>query len=188
MCAFVIALFAYVKCGFFVNNLLRLFQYIQRQISACLPVGRFEISVKSASMIIISKLAEQTQRIAQELASNLQGGEILCFSGELGAGKTTFIQGLARGLEIKENITSPTFVIFKKYNTKNNLVFYHFDLYRIQDPQEILDLGYTEIVNNKKNISAIEWSEKIKDQIPLKNVIHINLEYLDKNQRKITIK
>lgn len=138
-------------------------------------------------MEIISKSSEQTQKIAQELASNLHGGEILCFSGELGAGKTTFIQGLAKGLEIKENLTSPTFVIFKKYQTKNNLEFYHFDLYRIQDPQEILDLGYTEIVNSKKNISAIEWSEKIKDQIPLKNVIHIKLEYLDENQRKITI-
>ncbi len=139
-------------------------------------------------MEIISKSSEQTQKIAQELASNLQGGEILCFSGELGAGKTTFIQGLAKGLEIKENLTSPTFVIFKKYQAKNNLEFYHFDLYRIQDPQEILDLGFTEIINNKKNITAIEWSEKIKDQIPLKNVIYIKLEYLDKDQRKITIK
>lgn len=138
-------------------------------------------------MIIISKSAQQTQKIASKLASNLKGNEILCFSGELGAGKTTFIQGLTRGLEITENITSPTFVIFKKYKTKNNLEFYHFDLYRIQDPQEILDLGFTEIINNKKNITAIEWSEKIKDLIPLKNVIYIKLEYIDKNQRKITI-
>ncbi|MFA6296832.1 MAG: tRNA (adenosine(37)-N6)-threonylcarbamoyltransferase complex ATPase subunit type 1 TsaE [Patescibacteria group bacterium] len=138
-------------------------------------------------MEIISKSSQQTQDIAHKLAQQLNGGEILCFSGELGAGKTTFIQGLAKGLEIKENLTSPTFVIFKKYPAKNNLEFYHFDLYRIHDPQEILDLGYTEIINNKKNISAIEWSEKIKDQIPLKNVIHINLEYLDKDQRKIII-
>jgi len=138
-------------------------------------------------MEIISKSSEQTKKIAQELASNLQGGKILCFSGELGAGKTTFIQGLAKGLEIKENITSPTFVIFKKYKAKNNLEFYHFDLYRIQDPQEALDLGFTEIINNKKNITAIEWSEKITDLIPLKNVIHIKLEYLDQNKRKITI-
>ena len=148
-------------------------------------------------MIIISKSSEQTQKIASQLASNLSGNEILCFSGELGSGKTTFIQGLAKGLGITENITSPTFVIFKKYKAKNNFhplgdhpkgeEFYHFDLYRIHDPQEVLDLGFTEIINNKKNISAIEWSEKIKDLIPLKNVIYIKLEYQNKNQRKITI-
>lgn len=136
---------------------------------------------------IISKSAQQTQDIASKLASNLKGSEILCFSGELGAGKTTFIQGLAKGLEITENITSPTFVIFKKYQAKNNLEFYHFDLYRIQDPQEVLDLGFTEIINNKKNIVCIEWSEKIKDLLPLKNAIFIKLEYLDKDQRKIII-
>lgn len=138
-------------------------------------------------LTIISKSTKQTQDIASKLASNLKGGEILCFSGELGAGKTTLIQGLAKGLEIKENITSPTFVIFKKYKAKNNLEFYHFDLYRIQDPQEVLDLGFTEIINNPKNITAIEWSEKIKDLLPLKNVIYLKLEYLNQKERKITI-
>ena len=90
-------------------------------------------------------------------------------------------------INIKDNITSPTFVIYKKYKAKNNLNFYHFDLYRIQEPQEILDLGFEEIINNKKNIIAIEWSEKIKDLLPNKNIIYIKFEYLDKNKRKIII-
>ena len=88
-------------------------------------------------MIIISKSTAQTQEIAQKLAKELTGQEIICFTGELGSGKTTFIQGLAKGLNIKDNITSPTFVIYKKYKAKKNLNFYHFDLYRTQNPQEI---------------------------------------------------
>jgi len=137
---------------------------------------------------LLSTSAEQTQKFAQDFAKKLTGNQILALDGELGSGKTTFVQGLAKGLNIDDNITSPTFVIYKKYKTQNKKIknFYHFDLYRIQDPQEILDLGFEEIINDPNSIIAIEWSEKIKDILP-QNTIHINFEYINKDSRKIKI-
>jgi len=133
----------------------------------------------------ISNSKEETQKIAFDLAKRLGGGEILCFFGNLGAGKTTFIQGLAKKLGVKQNVTSPTFVLMKKYKTpKNN--FYHLDCYRLSSPQEAIDLGIEEIWENKNNIIAIEWADKITDILPKKH-IDICLESLSENERKITI-
>lgn len=140
-------------------------------------------------MTIITSSSQQTQNLAKNLLNNLKHKNILCFQGELGSGKTTFIQGLAKELKIKDNIISPTFVIFKKYKTNNDKIktLYHFDLYRIQDPQEIIDLGFEEIFTCQNCLIAIEWPEKIKNLLPQNKIININLEYLDKNKRKITI-
>ncbi len=109
--------------------------------------------------------------------------------GELGGGKTTFLQGFARGLGIKEKILSPTFVIMKKFviPAKAGIRFYHFDYYRLKNEKEILELGFREIISNPKNIVAIEWPEKIKKVLP-KNVIFIDFEFVGKDKRGITIK
>ena len=140
-------------------------------------------------MEIITKSAKETQKVGRFLAEEIIKGKrikgkaiIIALEGDLGGGKTTFIQGFAKGLGIKDKITSPTFVIFKKYD-----FLYHFDCYRINKSEDIINLDFNEIINNNKNIVVIEWAEKIKKVIP-KNSLWLKFEYLDKNERRIIIK
>ena len=129
----------------------------------------------------------QTQKIGRVLAKEIlktplrKKARVLGLTGNLGGGKTTFLQGFAWGLRIKEKINSPTFVIMKRF--KN---FYHFDCYRIQKQKDILDLGFEKIINNPKNIVAIEWADKIKKIIP-KDTLWIKFEHLGGNKRRIVI-
>lgn len=109
---------------------------------------------------------------------------VLNLKGNLGAGKTTFVQGLASGLGIRKKILSPTFIIFNKYKIKDGY-FYHIDCYRIEKEKEIIDLGFDQIVNNPKNIIAIEWGEKIKKIMP-KSAIEIKFKITKEDKRKIT--
>ncbi|MFH0968909.1 MAG: tRNA (adenosine(37)-N6)-threonylcarbamoyltransferase complex ATPase subunit type 1 TsaE [Patescibacteria group bacterium] len=127
----------------------------------------------------------QTQKLGENLARELKGAcppkrrrEIICLSGDLGAGKTTFTQGLLKGLKIKGPHTSPTFVIMKKYND-----IYHFDAYRINE-KDILGLGWKEIIADKNNIIIIEWAERVKNIIP-KNALWIKFKWVGENSREL---
>lgn len=115
---------------------------------------------------------------------------VIGLEGDLGSGKTTFLQGLAKGLGIKQKITSPTFLIMKKFNLGCSTLkfehFYHIDCYRVQKPKEILNLGFKEIISNPQNIVAIEWAEKIKNIIP-GAAFWIRFEFINQNTRRITI-
>ena len=111
---------------------------------------------------------------------------ILALEGELGSGKTTFIQGFAKGLGIKRRILSPSFLILRLYSLKN-FNFYHLDCYRIKKTKEILDLGFKEIIKEKKVVVVIEWADKIYQILP-KNIIEIKFKWLGENERKIIIK
>lgn len=130
---------------------------------------------------------KETQRLAGEVLADLikkspkNKALILALQGDLGSGKTTFTQGLAKFLKIKGRITSPTFVILKRF--KN---LYHIDAYRINKPEEILDLGWREIISNPKNIIVIEWPEKIKKFLP-KQTYFLNLKFINETQREIKI-
>jgi len=141
---------------------------------------------------IITNSSEETQLFAEKLARNMNGGEVICFYGDLGYGKTTFIQGFARGLGLEGRIISPTFIIMRSYRAKSKIQdsrfknFYHIDLYRINTPQEIIDLGLHELLNNSENIIAIEWPEKMGKLLP-KNRIDIIFEYLEEDKRNIVI-
>ena len=114
----------------------------------------------------------------------------MALEGELGAGKTTFLQGLARGLGITEKILSPTFVIMRNFRIPGEPngfgKFYHIDCYRIRKPKEILDLGLKEIISSPKNIVAIEWADRIKRALP-RNSITVKFAFVDKKTRKIAI-
>jgi len=114
---------------------------------------------------------------------------VVGLEGDLGGGKTTFLQGFARGLKIKEKILSPTFIIFRKFKIQNSKfkVFYHIDCYKIKKPKELLDLGFKEIIENPKNIVAIEWAENIKKILP-KDTKILKFEFVDPNKRKIVLK
>ncbi|MCL5411529.1 MAG: tRNA (adenosine(37)-N6)-threonylcarbamoyltransferase complex ATPase subunit type 1 TsaE [Patescibacteria group bacterium] len=139
-------------------------------------------------MEYISHSAEETKKFAQEFAQKLQGGEVIALIGNLGGGKTTFTQGLAEGLGIKQRVLSPTFVLMRSYPFKKggkSLTLYHLDLYRLEKSKEAKALGLEEIWSDPKNVVLIEWAEKIKSLLPEKT-IEIRFEYLEENERKIS--
>lgn len=138
-------------------------------------------------MKYISNSYEETQKIAADFAKTLKEGDVLCMYGNLGVGKTAFVQGLAKGLEIDEPITSPTFTIVNEYS--GTLPLYHFDVYRIADSDEMYEIGYEEYVYGD-GVSVIEWPQLIDDILPEKRYdIEIAKDY-DKgeNYRTIEIK
>jgi tRNA threonylcarbamoyladenosine biosynthesis protein TsaE len=140
---------------------------------------------------IITNSAEETQKLGEKLAKEIKSGKtavVLGLQGDLGGGKTTFLQGFAKGLNIKEKILSPTFVILKHFKIKSSEFedFYHVDCYRINQPEDILELGFKEIISNPKNILAIEWPERILKILP-KTAVTIKFLFIDENKREITI-
>jgi len=139
---------------------------------------------------IISKSPQETQEIARRILSNFKKGGVIALHGELGSGKTTFAQGIARALGITQRVVSPTFLIRKEYSipTKNNIrKLYHLDLYRLQSAKEVDAIGIREIMNEQDALVLIEWPEKIIESLPT-STIHIIFEYIDETIRKIIIR
>lgn len=108
--------------------------------------------------------AEETKALAACLAELLEGGEVIALDGDLGAGKTQFTQGIAQGLGIVEAVTSPTFTIMMEY-LQGRLPLYHFDLYRLEHPEELEDIAFYEYVEGQ-GVSCIEWASKFRDELP----------------------
>lgn len=127
----------------------------------------------------------ETERIAEQLGRTLSGGETVLLSGEMGAGKTHFVKGLAVGLEISDVITSPTFALHNSYTGR--LTLNHFDFYRIDDSSEVEVLGLNEFFYDDRGVSVIEWGENIADLIPA-NSIRVTIEKISENRRRITLK
>lgn len=138
-------------------------------------------------MEYISTSCGETQKIASEFAKTLKAGDTVCMYGDLGAGKTAFVQGMAKGLEIEEPITSPTFTIVNEYS--GTLPLYHFDVYRIADSDEMYEIGYEEYVYGD-GISVIEWAELIEDILPDNRFAVTILKDMSKGEdyRKIEIR
>ena len=153
----------------------------------------------------LTKNPSGTKKLGEKLAKRIlkeklkKRALVIGLAGELGGGKTTFLQGFAKGLGIKEKILSPTFVILKRFKIKNATLrgvrqlasrrfknFYHIDCYRLNTPKEILELGFKEVVASPQNIIAIEWAEKIKKILP-KGTLFIKFGFMDKNKRKILV-
>lgn len=135
---------------------------------------------------LITQSFQETQQFGREFAKSLKGGEVLTLSGDLGSGKTTFVQGLAKGLNITQKIISPTFIIMRTYERGNDTYFYHVDLYRIGEAKEVEGLGLLELLNDPKNIVVMEWPEKMEELLPDKR-IDLLFTYLDDNKRVIEI-
>jgi tRNA threonylcarbamoyladenosine biosynthesis protein TsaE len=133
-----------------------------------------------------TKSFEETRILGQKFARQLILGDVLAFYGDLGSGKTTFIQGLALGLNIKRRIISPTFIIVRHYSLKKGN-FYHIDLYRTQNVDDLFSVGLDEVVINKENIVTIEWAEKLGKLLPQKRY-DLKFSYLDDNTREIKIR
>lgn len=140
----------------------------------------------------ITKSSAQTRKLGENLAGKIlrqnavKKAIVLVLSGNIGTGKTTFLQGFAKGLGIKEKITSPTFVIMKKFKIQNSkfVNFYHLDCYRLNNSEEILDLGFEEVISNPENIVVVEWPENIRKIIP-KDAVKIKFTHLWGDKRKV---
>lgn len=141
-------------------------------------------------MEIFTKSAQETQELGEKIGNRLKEGCLICLYGDLGSGKTTFMQGLALGLGIKKRVLSPTFIIMRQYSIENcklkieNLT--HVDLYRINNEHDVEPLGLRELWENSENVVAIEWPEKIERVLP-KDRVNIYFQYLRENERSIRI-
>ena len=126
-----------------------------------------------------TKSAQETKKIAKLLAQEISRPVVLALTGDLGSGKTTFIQGFLKGLGVKKRITSPTFVIMRTYN-----LVYHIDCYRLSKAKELLKLGFKEILQSPKVIILIEWAEKIQKILP-KNTIWLEFKHGKKPNERV---
>lgn len=122
---------------------------------------------------------EETQHFAIKLAKRLERGDVITLEGDLGVGKTTFTKGLAKGLNIKSNISSPTFTIIKEY--VGRLPLYHMDAYRLEHSDE--DIGFEEYFYGD-GVSVIEWAQYIEDYLPEERLA-ITIKYEENNSRKL---
>jgi tRNA threonylcarbamoyladenosine biosynthesis protein TsaE len=134
-------------------------------------------------LVIETLSADETRSLGQKIAKQLKPKDILALFGPLGAGKTTLIQGLAEGLEVKDYVTSPTFVLINEY--KGRLPLYHIDLYRLESIGQIEDLGIAEYFE-KDGVTVIEWADRLGDNLP-DDIKSIEIEPLSETQRRFNI-
>lgn len=136
-------------------------------------------------MEYITHSPEETEALGAEYAKTLSAGDVVAFSGDLGAGKTAFTRGVLRGLGYTGRVTSPTFAIANEYDTPGGRVA-HFDLYRILDSEALFEIGFDEYLDGSR-IVLIEWSENAGDMLP-ENYKTVHIQYGNKeNDRVVTI-
>ena len=137
-------------------------------------------------MDYLSNSVEETEALGAELAGRLEPGDVVAFTGDLGAGKTAFTRGLARGLGITDRITSPTFTIVNEYEG-GRLPLFHFDMYRLGSSDELFDIGWEDYLS-RNGVCAVEWSEIVDDAIE-GDAIRVDIRRgAADSQRIITIK
>lgn len=127
----------------------------------------------------------ETKALGKKIARTLRGGEIICLSGDLGAGKTTFTQGLLEELGAQGPYTSPTFVVLKNYKGAcRNLAIYHIDAYRISF-EDLLGLGFRDFAGKPQTVTIVEWPENVREVLP-DDALNLKIEWLDETRRRLT--
>ena len=134
-------------------------------------------------MQFITKSPEETERLGERLGKMLRGGEVIAYLGDLGAGKTAFTRGLARGLGISMRVTSPTYTIVNEY-TGGRLPLFHFDMYRLGSAEELFDIGWEDYLA-RDGVCAVEWSENVQEA--MQGAITVRMEKRSENTRCIRI-
>jgi tRNA threonylcarbamoyladenosine biosynthesis protein TsaE len=135
-------------------------------------------------LIVQTTSADETELLGQRLAQPLRGGDVIALSGELGSGKTTFTQGVARGLGIHAAVTSPTFVLVNRHRAPDGRVLQHADCYRLADaPSEMWDIGLTDLYEGE-DIVVIEWADRIPGLLP-DDYLEIVFTYLNEHCRQL---
>ena len=134
-------------------------------------------------MQFITNAPEETEALGEKLAKLLRPGTVLAYLGDLGAGKTAFTRGLARGLGCTDTVTSPTYTIVNEY-LSGRIPLFHFDMYRLRSSDDLWDIGWEDYLE-RGGVCAVEWSENVADA--MENAVTVNLEKLGENTRRITI-
>lgn len=140
-------------------------------------------------MKVISHSEKATQKFAFDFAKKLKGGETIGLIGDLGAGKTAFVKGLAKGLGIKKTITSPTFVVMKVYPVKHTTIKHlvHVDAYRVKTATSLTAIGLEDYIKSNDSVVVIEWADLVEEILP-KNIIIINFIHKLEKERSIIYK
>ena len=136
-------------------------------------------------MQFITKSPEETERLGERLGKTLRVGEVIAYLGDLGAGKTAFTRGLARGLGISMRVTSPTYTIVNEY-TGGRLPLFHFDMYRLASAEELFDIGWEDYLA-RGGVCAVEWSENVQDALEAPITVRIDRVPDGDDCRRITI-
>ena len=134
-------------------------------------------------MEFITHSPEETEALGTRLAQVLSAGTVIAYRGDLGAGKTAFTRGLARGLGFQEQVTSPTYTIVNEY-LGGRLPLFHFDMYRLRSADDLFDIGWDDYLD-RNGVCAVEWSENVAEA--LENPLTVTIEKLGETDRKITI-
>ena len=134
-------------------------------------------------MIYHTNSEAETERVGTSLAAVLRPGDVVAMAGDLGAGKTVFIRGLARGLGVTGRVTSPTYTIVNEY--EGRLPLFHFDMYRLDGPEELYDIGWDDYLK-RGGVCAVEWSERAEGLLP-ENAVRVRVTAEDENTRRIEI-
>ena len=155
------------------------------------PSETKKLGEKLAKKILCSGKPSELEQARHGVRRMRDSAFVLGLVGELGGGKTTFLQGFARGLGIKEKILSPSFVIMKRFDISHKnpafKAFYHIDCYRIEKVKEVLGLDFKEIISNPQNIVAIEWADRIWKILP-RNTLILEFELKNRSKRKVKIR
>lgn len=141
-----------------------------------------------------TKSSKETKNLAKKVAKALRPGDVVALNGDLGGGKTTFTKGLAEACGVAEPITSPTFMLSRVFKLTSGINsgspaashFYHFDVYRLESSQELIDIGFVDIVDDKNSIVVVEWADKVENLIP-EDAIKIKFSFVDDKTREITV-
>ena len=136
-------------------------------------------------MQITTHSADETQALGKKLAESLRPGDVIAYFGDLGAGKTAFTRGLAEGLGVSEQVTSPTYTIVNEY-LSGRLPLFHFDMYRLGSSDELFDIGWEDYLA-RGGVCAVEWSENVEDALQDAIRITIEKDSLAPDTRHITI-
>ena len=134
-------------------------------------------------MEYITNSPEETEALGEKLAAHLHPGTVLAYYGDLGAGKTAFTRGLARGLGFREQVTSPTYTIVNE-DLGGRLPLFHFDMYRLSSDDDLWDIGWEDYLD-RQGVCAVEWSERVPQAVA--GAITVGIEKLGDNTRRITI-
>ena len=134
-------------------------------------------------MEFITTTPLETEAVGAALAQRLQPGDVIAYVGGLGAGKTAFTRGLARGLNITESVTSPTYTIVNEY-LSGKMPLFHFDMYRLGSADDLFDIGWDDYLD-RGGVCAVEWSENVTEA--MENAIWVRIERVDDDTRRITI-
>ena len=134
-------------------------------------------------MIYYSGKTEDTEKLGEALSRVLRAGDVIAMTGDLGAGKTAFVRGLARGLGIRSRVTSPTYTVVNEY--EGTLPLFHFDMYRLSGPDDLYGIGWDDYLR-RGGVCAVEWSERAEDLLP-EDCIFVDIRTQDEDSRVITI-